>query len=88
MNAKTGKEMADELASFVNNYGCDEEGFVENVMHQHRTLQQSLFKLFMLCVDEWSKKKEFEFDGRNEHTVMTSKKIMEVIPDSKYVPFI
>ena len=88
MNTKTGKEMADELASFVNNYGCDEKGFVEAVMREHRTLQQSLFRLFMQCIDEWSKKKAFEFDGRNEHTIMTSKMIVATIPDGKYVPFI
>jgi hypothetical protein len=86
MEAKTGKDMANELSSFVNNYGCDEEGFVETATRDHRTLQQSMFRLFLKCIQEWSKQENF--DLRNEDTITQSKKIMEALGNETFVRFV
>lgn len=78
-NVKTGQEMAASLANFANNFNCDLEGFVEGVTSDHRTLQQSMFNLFLHCMKEWSMRADgSNFDPRNEFTVKTSKKFMDL----------
>ena len=60
--------------------------FAEEMMNEHRTLQQSMFGLFLRTIEEWSKQKRY--DLRNEYTVETSKKIMELLGGCSQTPFI
>lgn len=46
---------ARELANYVNCMGHDPKAFAEALMHEHRTLQQSVFSLFCACMNAWAK---------------------------------
>ena len=66
------------LSDFVNNMGHDKDGFATRVMREHRTLQQSMFALFLRTIEEWSQQEECQRDLRNEFTVEKSKEIMKL----------
>lgn len=69
---------------------CDSvaKEFAALVLQEHRTLQQSMFRLFLGTINEWSKLQKNQYDLRNEYTVQTSKKIMEMLGGVKGVPLI
>jgi hypothetical protein len=71
------KRMVEQLSRFVNSFGCPYKEFAEEVMREHRTLQQSMFRLFITCIYEWAALEHF--DLRNEHTVKTCKSIVGVL---------
>jgi len=73
------------LSDFVNIMGHDRDGFAEKIMREHRTLQQSMFSLFLRTIEEWSKQEHC--DLRNEFTVEKSKEIMRLFNGSG-TPFI
>jgi hypothetical protein len=80
------KKVVDIVSRFVNAMSCDEKGFADAVMREHRTLQQNMFQLFLVTIQEWSKQKHY--DARNEYTVKTSQQIMELLGDCSGTPFI
>ena len=82
----TAKDVVNELSKFANAMCPKSEEFAEEVMREHRTLQQSMFGLFLRTIEEWAKQENY--DLRNEYTVETSKKIMELLDDSSHTPFI
>lgn len=82
------REMASQLSNFVNSFDCDIDGCVDAILEQHRTLQQSIFRLFLKTINKWSKLDESLYDLRNECTVETSKKIMKALQGTDGVPFI
>jgi hypothetical protein len=89
MTAKTGKEMAEELTSFVNNFSADEKGFIDGVIYSHRTLQQSTGRLFIGLIKEWAKmESNGRYDGRNEAICKLSAKIVNLLGDDLYLPLI
>jgi SpoVK/Ycf46/Vps4 family AAA+-type ATPase len=75
------KNTVEKLSRFVNNMSCPSRIFVEEVMKEHRTLQQSMFSLFLKCMEAWSKLPENHYDLRNEYTVKMSRKIMEAVEE-------
>lgn len=79
----SGKDIARGLSDFVNSsYSDTEKEFVDTVLSEHRTLQQSIFRLFIQCMEGWAEMyDEGYFDDRNEVTCRLSKQIMEVIKD-------
>jgi len=83
-----GTDMARKLSDFVNIMGGRKrnENFAKEIVNKtHRTLQQGIFGLFMYVVAEWAKaEEENNFDGRNEFTVKTCKKIVKENPDLFY----
>lgn len=83
---KEAERVLAEILSFVNNYGMPKKEFAEALMRQHRTLQQSVFDLFLTCINEWAKQEHY--DLRNEHTILTSRKIVEALDGNTYVPLI
>ena len=80
------KELVSLISKYVNAMCCDQKGFAEEVMREHRTLQQSMFGLFIRTIEEWSKQPHF--DARNEYTVTKSKEIMAVLGGCSQTPFI
>jgi len=80
---EAGKALATMLTHFMN--GANEVGeraFVKELMCTHRTLQQSVFSLFMKCIEEWAHAWEEErYDLRNEFTCKKSFEIMKGIFD-------
>lgn len=83
---KMASEALSTLISFVNKFGCPDKLFAQLLMREHRTLQQSTMRLFMTCIDEWSRQEDY--DLRNEATITLSRKIMETFKDKNYLPFI
>ena len=85
-NENTAKAvgMANELLTFVNSYGFDRETFAKTICKGHRTLQQSVMRLFIEMIREMSKN---SYDDRNEASVELAKRIME-IADGFPLPFI
>lgn len=89
MNKPDGKTVAEDFSNFVNSFGCDEDGFVHQLVNNtHRTLQQSAFKVMFMCIKAWSEKNEYQYDLRNEDTVKMSKKMVEAVKDEDYIRFI
>jgi phosphoglycerol transferase MdoB-like AlkP superfamily enzyme len=67
------------LSKYVNNLGHSDKIFVNEVMNEHRTLQQQMFNVFMACISEWAKCYESDrYDQRNEFAVKQSNKIMKM----------
>jgi hypothetical protein len=83
------EDVADLLMDAVNSSSFDNETFAKQITGRtHRTLQQSFFRAFMDCVDEWDNyHKENMFDLRNEATVKASTKIKEALKDD-YLPLV
>jgi len=86
-----GRQLAMNFENFVN-VMCNDEAVTEFVTYitcnTHRTLQQKMMGVFLKCIKEWSSKKDFQYDLRNEATIILSKKIMKAIEDQDYLPFI
>ncbi|RPI52556.1 MAG: hypothetical protein EHM49_00310 [Deltaproteobacteria bacterium] len=81
------KELANKLSRFVN--GCTQDGVValaDEILREHRTLQQQTFGLFLTCIRKWAALGEGWYDLRNEWTVQTCKKIVEKVEDVQYSP--
>ena len=89
----SGKDDAEkivrQLSDYVNNMSHDSEAFANAVMQEHRTLQQSMMALFVLCIKKWSEcDSENNHDGRNEATCKMATKIMEALDGDIGLPFI
>lgn len=83
------REAARNLANAVNEMGFDVDVFADELLRQHRTLQQSAFGAFLAGVGRWAALPPSHFDARNEFTVEQSRKIVEAL--GRYnlkVPFI
>jgi len=78
------KAVAEAVGDLVNNMCFDSEEFVEAIMSQHRTLQQSTFRLFIDTMKRWEKMGEIGlYDARNEQTVMQSKILLNAMRESQ-----
>jgi len=90
MDRKVGKDVAEALVDYSNNMARDDSDFVEQVVYRsHRTLQQSVFEMFLKLCSEWAKcEKEGCYDLRNEYTVKKAKEIMALMDGMVSTPFI
>ena len=80
IDVKDPKQMAEALASFVNNYGCQEKEFAKVLSNQHRTLQQSIVRLFVTYLAELKRQgDQGYFDLRNEDAVRFAQQVFEKI---------
>ena len=69
MERTTGSDMARNLLDFVNDMCTDKEGFADELMNAHRTLQQNSFRVMILCIKKWAYAyDEGTFDLRNKQT--------------------
>ena len=82
----TPPELIAEISKFANAMASQDAEFAAQVMREHRTIQQSIFGLFLRTIEEWSKQENY--DLRNEYTVKKSKEIMGVVDNSSATPFI
>ncbi len=73
------REAARKLASAVNEMGFDVDVFADELLRQHRTLQQNAFGAFLAVIDKWGGLESNRFDARNEFTVEQSRKIVEAL---------
>lgn len=72
------------LLEYVNSYSCDYNAFAKTIANGHKTLQQSLMRLFIATIREMA---EVRPDERNAQTVELAKKITE-IADGYSLPLI
>jgi len=83
------REAARHLADAVNEMGFDVDVFADELLRQHRTLQQTAFGAFLAGVGRWAALPPSHFDARNEFTVEQSRKIVEALGQYNLkVPFI
>lgn len=88
---KFAEELADRMEGFVNSF--DRSGdkiFIEKItLRIHRSLQQSVFRLFYKCILSWSKcYEDGNYDLRNEATCKLSHEITEFLKEKDGIPFI
>jgi uncharacterized phage-like protein YoqJ len=82
----TPEQLVSELSTFAN-VMCPKSGEVAaQITKEHRTIQQSIFGLFLRTIEEWSNQENYDY--RNEFTVQKSKEIMELMHNCSAVPFI
>ncbi len=83
------REAARHLANAVNEMGFDVDVFADELLRQHRTLQQTAFGAFLATVKAWAGLPANRFDLRNEFTVEQSRRIVEALGQYNLkVPFI
>jgi hypothetical protein len=86
---KLAIELVEKLANYVNIMGRDYAPFIERLIYgTHRTLQQSVFGLFLQCIKGFAELPERYTDPRNEATVEVCKKIMEAVEGRTRLPLI
>jgi len=72
------------ISNMLNSYGGERiTEFVDTLMHDHRTLQQSFMRLIIIIIGTWSETKHY--DDRNKATIRLARKLNEIIKDS-YLP--
>lgn len=99
--AEKTKELTDDLSRWLNSYTGDEqrEQFVEAVMSDHRTLQQSTMREVVLpLLQAWAAayaRGEYHYDLRNEWTCKFAFDLLRLytadggwVPPPRGVPFI
>lgn len=85
---ENAKEVVDHLSRFVNSMGRNPKYFANAVSQEHRTLQQSMFNVFLACIEMWANLPENWYDLRNEYTVMQSRKIIKALEGHIHAPLI
>lgn len=73
------RETARDLANSVNEMGFDVDAFADELLRQHRTLQQITFGAFLAAVSRWAALTPLRCDARNEFTVTKSRKIVDAL---------
>ena len=73
---RKAKELAEQLTNFVNNFNCDHDAFINAFCNQHRTLQQSSFRLILMLIEKMGSD-EYRTDGRNEGSKKVAKQLIE-----------
>jgi hypothetical protein len=73
------REAARNLAEAVNEMSFDTASFADELLRQHRTIQQNTFGAIMATVKAWAGLTENRYDLRNEFTVESSRKIVEAL---------
>ncbi len=75
MSRFTPKELAEAITDFVNSSNKEKhQEFIESFSHQHRTLQQSAFGMFLKLTEHMASD-EYHTDARNED----SKKVAQTL---------
>jgi hypothetical protein len=69
-----GAKLAEDMGNFVNSYGHNEKDFIEGFMRQHRTLQQSSFRVILKLIEAITSD-DYRHDGRNEASHLMAKKL-------------
>ena len=76
----------DAIDSMINDFGFDEKEIAQKLANNHNTLQQSFMRLCMRFIERMAEKTYW--DGRNEASVQTAKKIVEALGGNTYLPMI
>ena len=82
----TGKELANNVSRFVNVFNPDTKEFIEAVMKDHPTLQQSTIRLCFELISAMANQNRV--DDRNEKSVSTCKLIVNLCGNEMGLPYI
>ena len=85
-STKEGKaeQLAKDVLAFVNTFGFDSDTFANIICRDHKTLQQSVMRLFIVTIRKMA---EVTPDERNESAVRLAKRISD-IADEYTLPLI
>jgi len=72
----TALQVVEHVSDYFNSFSNKEAAFIEALERQHRTLQQSFTKAVFMWIEHVATE-EYRFDGRNEGSHKTAKKLME-----------
>ena len=72
------ERIAEDLLNFVNCFSHDDATFARTIARGHKTLQQSVMRLFIRTIREMA---GVTPDERNEQTVKLAKRITEIAED-------
>jgi hypothetical protein len=72
---RDAKEVVDALGNYVN-YRRSSKAFAEAFKREHRTLQQSAFKMFLELMEEMATE-NYHTDGRNEDSKKMAKTLLK-----------
>lgn len=82
-----GAELARIISDSVNSYSFDTKGFINQMMNEHRTLQQSFTRICMSWI--YALAETPYYDERNEESVMVARQIKEALgEDGYYLPLV
>ena len=81
---KRAEAAANDILNFVNAYGFDSETFADAICRGHKTLQQSIMRLFIATIRKMA---NVTPDDRNQTTVELAKEITR-IADGYSLPLI
>jgi hypothetical protein len=72
---REGLELVKVLGEYVN-YNKSRKAFIEAFKREHRTLQQSAFKMLLELVEEMATE-NYHTDGRNEQSKLVAQKLLK-----------
>lgn len=81
MSKMTAEEVQNVVSNFVNNFNCDEQGFVDAVLRDHRTLQQSTVRLCLKVIEAFAGLPESMTDPRNATAAEISRELIEAFKE-------
>lgn len=77
MEKLTGLQLADAMSDYVNTFSRDKgKEFIEGFCRQHRTLQQSMFRMMLELIEHMATD-EYHTDGRNEDSKKMAQKLLD-----------
>ena len=81
-----GKKLVEVLSRYVN-YNKSTRGFIEAFKREHRTLQQSAFKMFLSLMEEIASE-NYQTDGRNKATKEVAETLLKGFKEEKVKQYI
>ena len=75
------KELMDAIGRYVN-YGKSKKAFIEAFKREHRTLQQSAFRMMLELIEEMATE-NYRTDGRNEDSKKMAKTLLDGFKEAK-----
>lgn len=77
MSRPNAKEAYNTLSDFANNFNSDDEDFVKEFLRDHRTLQQSVGKIMIQCLEAMAELPDNRIDARNKCLRDTARKMVQ-----------
>ena len=78
---KEAQDLMDALGNYVN-YGKSKKAFIEAFKREHRTLQQSAFRMFLELMEEMASE-NYHTDGRNDDSKKMAQTLLEGFKQAK-----
>jgi len=85
-NRMDGQELAESVLNFVNGFNPNTYVFIETILCDHPTLQQSVIRLVFELLKAMSA--QTYVDARNERAVEMCKRIVSQFGDDMHLPLI